>query len=175
MHISMSHIKHTVLAVMISMIVSHASTTPGHAHDYTVRGLTIDHPWARPTPGGSKLAAFYLKLVNKSKEDDTLLSATSDIGSKIEIHETAMTDGVAKMRRVDGGLPVSANSTVALEPAGLHLMVMGLTRSLKEGDRIPLTLNFQNRGIVQVKVNIETAPAGAASTDKEPAHDHHHH
>ena len=158
-----------LFAAIFSLVVSHLSVTPSSAHDYTVRGLTIDHPWARPTPGGSKIAAVYMKLVNKSGESDQLISARSSAGEKIEIHETSVVDGIAKMRRLDSGVPVPANKTVALEPSGLHIMVLGLTRSLKVGDRIPLTLTFKNRGDVDVKVNIETAPAA-----KEPAHHHHH-
>jgi len=157
-----------IIAAIFSLFVSHVVVTPSYAHDYTVRGLTIDHPWARPTPGGSKIAAVYLKLVNKSDEADTLVSARSSVGTKIEIHETTFVDDIAKMRRLDNGVPVAANKTVALEPSGLHLMVLGLTRSLKVGDRIPLTLTFKNRGEVNVKINIETAPA-----EKKPAHHHH--
>ncbi len=164
-----SIMKHVFIAAMFSVLASHLTATLGHAHDYTVRDLKIDHPWARPTPGGAKVAAVYLKLINKSNEADTLVSASSTLGTKIEIHETTLVDGIAKMRRRDSGLPVAAKSTVSLEPAGLHLMLLGLARPLKVGDRIPLTLTFQSRGAVEVKVNVEKAPAAA----KEPEHHHH--
>lgn len=173
---SLRNLNVCLAAIVLVVLHSAATVTAARAHDYTVRGLTIDHPWARPTPGGAKTAAFYLKLVNKSDEADTLVSAASERGAKIEIHETTVTDGVAKMRRVEAGLAVAANSTVALEPSGLHLMVLGLEQPLKDGDRVPLQLTFKNRGTVKVVVNVEVPKA--ASSDAKPAakaHEHHHH
>lgn len=142
---------------------------PATAHDYTVQGLTIDHPWARPTPGSSKVAAVYLELINNSDEADQLVSVTSDQSTKAEIHETTVVEGIAKMRRIAAGVQVPAKKTVSFKPAGLHVMLLGLSRPLKVGDRIPLTLTFKNRGAVQVKVNIETSPEADA-----PEHHHHH-
>jgi len=155
-------------AALVSLFSAPITAQAVCAHDYTVRGLTIDHPWSRPTPGKSKIAAVYLKLVNNSKEADTLLSATSEQSPTIEIHETTIVDGIAKMRRLEKGVSVAANATVSLEPSGKHLMLFDLARPLKVGDKIPLTLTFQNRGTVNVKVNIETSP-----DTKAPQHHHH--
>lgn len=169
------HMKTLVSYGVFAMTFALAQATPTVAHDYTVEGLTIDHPWARPTPGKSKVAAVYLSLVNKSGTGDTLVSASSPVAAKIEVHETSIADGIAKMRRLDGGLPIAAGATVKLEPAGMHLMLFGLSRPLKLEERIPLTLEFQKRGKVEVKVNIETAPEAKPDAKKEPAHNHEHH
>lgn len=159
--------------------VSAILSTSANAHEYMAKGLKIDHPWAKPTPGTSRVGAVYMKLVNASDNPDVLVAASSDVAERIEIHESTVVDNVAKMREITDGLTVPANDTVALAPSGLHLMVFGLKQPLKVGDAFDLELSFRDRGLVQVVVKVEAGQADSkphrGSSGDEGDSGHHHH
>jgi len=89
----------------------------------------------------------------------------------VEIHETVELDGgVMRMQRVDGGVAVPAGGRVAFEPGGRHLMVIGITVDLAEGDALPLVLEFERAGRVEVQARVER-PVHTGHTG-HGAHDH---
>jgi copper(I)-binding protein len=69
-----------------------------------------------------------------------------------------------KMRPLDKGLAIEPGKTVKLAPGGYHLMMMDLKSPLKQGDRVPLTLEFEKAGKVQVTLDVQAvgAPGPAA-------------
>lgn len=73
----------------------------------------------------------------------------------------SMTDGVMRMRQLEGGVPLPAGETVKLEPGGLHVMLIGLKQPLTEGQTLPLTLTFEEAGTLEVELAIEEREAGA--------------
>ncbi|BDA85975.1 hypothetical protein Sa4125_35170 [Aureimonas sp. SA4125] len=133
------------------------------AHEYTLGTLTIDHPWSRATPPSAKTGAGYMVLTNAGSEDDRLIGLSTPAAARTEVHEMSVTDGIMKMNAVEGGLVVPAGGSVALEPGGYHVMLMGLAKPLAEGDKVPLTLTFERGGQVNVVLNVgkiaEPAPA----------------
>lgn len=50
-------------------------------------------------------------------------------------------DGMMKMRKVEL-IDIPAGDTVELKPGGHHLMVIGLKKALKEGDKVTIALQF---------------------------------
>jgi len=66
----------------------------------------------------------------------------------------AMDGGVMKMRPVEGGLTIEPGKTVKLAPGGLHLMMTDLKSPLKQGDKLPVTLQFEKAGKVQVTLDV---------------------
>lgn len=134
------------------------------AHEYKVGDLTIEHPWARPTAGPNMLGAAYMTLKNGGKEADTLQSASSPGAGMVMIHQNIQgANGVMEMRHVEGGLTVPPGGTVALQPGGYHIMLMGLKHNLEEGKSFPLKLSFAHAGDVDVEVKIEKKPEAASS------------
>ena len=95
------------------------------AHEFKVGDLEIEHPWSRATPAGAKVAGGYFTIINKGSTPDRLLSISSDISDKAELHEMGVKDGVMTMRPVTGGLEIPAGGKVALAPGGYHLMFIG--------------------------------------------------
>ena len=79
--------------------------------------------------------AGYMKLNNTSDSDITLHYITSPVYDAVQIHSTIQKNGVAKMVHAKN-LVVPAKGSVALEPGGSHLMLMGPRRNIKEGDEI---------------------------------------
>ena len=69
------------------------------------------------------------------------------------------------MRPVENGLTIEPGKTVKLAPGGYHLMMLELKAPLKQGDKLPVTLEFEKAGKVAVSFDVEgigaQGPAGA--------------
>lgn len=134
--------------------------SPSLSHDYTLGDIDIGHPAARATPPGARTGAGYLTLTNTGAEQDRLLSVSGGIAERIEIHETTVVEGVARMRPLAEGLAIAPGATVALAPGGIHLMLIGLTAPLVEGERVPVVLGFEHAGEIEVDLAVEAMGAG---------------
>lgn len=136
-------------------------TTAAFAHGYKAGLIEIDHPWARATASSAPTGAAYFVLNNTGKEDDRLLSASTPVAEKAELHTHLMDNGVMKMRPVNA-IEVSPGSPTTLAPGGLHVMLTGLKQPLVKGKAFPLTLVFEKAGPTTVQVDVqgagETAP-----------------
>lgn len=114
----------------------------------TDSGITLRDPWVRVAAPGVPVAAGYVLIINAGATDDELLSASSPRAASVQIHETSMRDGMMRMREVDS-VRAPAHGRVALEPNGLHLMIMGLDNSLKTGGLLPIRLRFKRAGEIE--------------------------
>jgi len=136
-------------------------------------GVAVSEAWVRPTIGQGRVTAAYMRIQNLGSEADRLRSASSPRAARVEIHETTMTDeGVMKMRPIDGGLAIPAGESVLLTPGGAHVMVMGLDGDLPKGQALPLILEFEKAGTIEVSVPAGSAPS--ATDDDAAAADHSH-
>lgn len=121
--------------------------------------IAVEQPFARATPGGATTGAAYMTIDNKSSTEDRLMAASSEVAGKVQVHEMSMTNGVMKMREVEGGLAVPANGSVTLKPGGYHVMLIGLKKPLIEGQSFPLTLTFAKAGNISVTVPVKAMGA----------------
>ena len=141
---------------------------PAAADEVKAGDLVITQAWSRATPGGAKIAGGYLTIENKGAAPDRLMGGTGDVAAKIEVHEMATKDGVMTMRPLDKGLAIEPGKTVKLAPGGYHLMLMDLKGPLKQGDKVPLTLEFEKAGKVNLSLDVQgvgaQGPGGAAAT-----------
>ena len=153
----------TIVGVALSAALF---TAPLRAEDVKAGDLVITQAWSRATPGGAKIAGGYLTIENKGSTPDRLIRGSADISSKIEVHEMAVNNGVMTMRELDKGLAIEPGKTVKLAPGGYHLMLMDLKGPLKQGDKVPLTLEFEKAGKVTLSLDVQGVGAQA------PAHDH---
>jgi copper(I)-binding protein len=133
------------------------------AHDFRVKDLVINHPWARATVPGQKAGGAFLTIENRGTQNDRLLSAKApaDRVGHTELHTMSMEGNVMRMREV-AAIEVPAGQTVKLEPGGLHLMLMGLSSPLKAGEKLPVVLTFEKAGEVTVEVRVEAVSSAPA-------------
>ncbi|WP_407160120.1 copper chaperone PCu(A)C [Bradyrhizobium sp. STM 3557] len=127
--------------------------------------LVISQAWSRATPGGAKIGAGYLSIENKGSAPDRLVAVSGDAAGKIEVHEMAMNKGVMTMRPLEQGLTIDPGKTVTLAPSGYHLMMMDLKAPLKQGDKVPLTLEFEKAGKVAVTLDVQGVGAKGPGGD----------
>jgi copper(I)-binding protein len=101
-----------------------------------------------------------MKITNTGTTPDRLMSGSSDVAPKLEIHEMKMDNGVMKMRPVQEGLEIKPGETVELKPGSLHVMFVGLKNPLKAGDHVAATLVFDKAGSVNVEYDVLAMGAG---------------
>lgn len=145
--------------LLMLLTLSLALALPAAADDYMQGDLHIMAPWSRPLPAVSVNGAAYMTIMNMGSTADRLVSVSTPAAKKAELHNHFMEGGLMKMRPVEA-VEIAPGGSAALEPGGLHVMLMGLTQPLEEGKSFPLTLNFEHAGSVEVQVVIGV-PAGA--------------
>jgi copper(I)-binding protein len=144
------------ITVIVAVALAFIGSTPTFA-DHA--DIVVSQAWSRASPKGAKVAGGYLTIENRGAQPDRLLSATSVVASKVEIHQVLMQDGIMTMRPLDGGLAIPPGGTVTLAPGGNHIMFVGLTAPFEEGQRIPVSLNFERSG--RLDAIFEVGPVGA--------------
>ncbi len=131
--------------------------------------IRISDAWCPPTPPGAPTAAGYLTITNTGRAADRLTGASSPLAAQVQLHSMTTQGGVMRMRQVTGGLEVASGQAVAIQPGGeQHLMLIGLKRPLRAGDRAPVTLSFARAGAVRVDFAVHPQ---AAAMHPGP-HDH---
>ena len=121
-----------------------AASQSSHNHDH-------HHDADHEASGGT--SAAYMILRNPGNEAETLLAASSPAAATVEIHITTLDGDIMRMRPL-GELPIPPGESVILEPAGIHLMLIGLERELVAGEAIDLTLTFAKAGPRTISVPV---------------------
>ncbi len=136
-------------------IIASASPTPSsssNAADKSSAGadnqtlsssLEITQAWARPSVSTSNNSAIYMTIKNNSDNEHKLVSVSAiDAANKVEIHQTFTDEkGVSKMVTIDS-LVIPKQSTVIMQPGGIHIMLFNLKTPLAVGDKVKLQLKF---------------------------------
>jgi periplasmic copper chaperone A len=123
---------------LIAIIAFVLAVTPALAQSPGASSITVDAAWARATPGGAKTGVVYLTLANHGADADRLVGASTPVAEKAQLHSEFEANGVMKMRPL-AAIEVKPHEKTALKPNGMHLMLIGLKQSLKEGENFPLT------------------------------------
>lgn len=161
-----------------AVVIAFGLAAPANAESVKAGDLVISQPWARATPTGAKVGGGYLTIENKGAVADKLVGGSTNVASKLEVHQMSMSNGVMKMHPVEGGLTIGPGQTVKLAPGGYHLMMFDLKQPLKQGEKVPVTLEFEKAGKVAVSLDVQgigaQAPHAAAggAMMKMPDHSH---
>lgn len=122
--------------------------------------IDVAHPWSRPAPAGGN-GVGYVALTNTGKAPDRLVSVSTPVAQRVEMHRSMVMNGMAMMHPVEGGLPIPPGTTAVFAPGSYHLMLVGLKKPLAIGDHIPVTLKFDKAGEMTVQFLVETGRADA--------------
>jgi periplasmic copper chaperone A len=136
--------RRVLLMLLCAMLVACGQSEP--------RGAELrEPPFAHATPVGAEVAAVYLKL--SVAEADTLMSVTTPIADRIEMHSSSEENGMMKMRPMQR-VSLEAGKVFSFEPGGAHLMLIGLRQPLVAGMKFPLTLKFDRSGELMTQVAV---------------------
>lgn len=116
----------------------------------SVGQIKITKIWSRATPRGARVGAGYLTLRNQGSKADRLVSSTSEIAERVEVHVMRVSNGIMRMRRLAGGLEIGPGATIEFKPGGYHFMFVGLKRPIVKGESFRVSLVFENAGAVEL-------------------------
>jgi copper(I)-binding protein len=114
--------------------------------------VTVGEPWVRATVAAQKATGAFMTLT--STQNTKLIGVSSPVAGVVEVHEMKMDNDMMRMRQLPA-LDLPAGKPVKLAPGGYHLMLLNLKQPLKDGDKVPLTLEIEDAQKVRSKVVIE--------------------
>ena len=129
--------------------------------------VEVIDPWVRATVAGQPVAGAFMEL--KSPQAARLVGATTPAAKRVELHEMKHEGGVMRMSAVKR-LDLPAGRQVVLEPGGYHVMLMGLNAQAREGDRIPVTLTFEDRAGKRFTVDVQAPVRSLTASGAHPKH-----
>jgi periplasmic copper chaperone A len=161
----------TIFSALLMGVVSLSATAQIKTADVTVKDA-----WVRTTVPGQKGTGAFMSITAKS--DLRLVGASSAVAGVTEVHEMKMNGDVMQMRAVSG-LDLPAGKAVALQPGGLHVMLLDLKTALPKNTTVPLTLLFKDAKGVESKINLTlpvliVSPSAKADGDTTPMNQHKH-
>ena len=139
------------MTVFAGAVASAVFATSAMAEDM----IEIHDAYARSSGPTAVAGAAFMMIHNYADQDDRLIDARSDAAARVELHTHIIEDGVARMRRVEGGFTIPAGAGHILERGGDHVMFMGLNAPFEQGSEIAVTLVFENAGAIDVMVPVD--------------------
>jgi periplasmic copper chaperone A len=136
------------LTTFASLILAFAAAFGPSFATAQTSALVVQDAWIRKPPGVDT-AAVYFVLKNTSSRAVTIVGVTSPIAAHAMIHETSVAEGQSRMRAKER-IRVEPGKSVAFAPEGLHVMLMGIAKNLAVGDKVPLTLQLDHAGELEV-------------------------
>ena len=144
-----------VLAVILGGCVAPpaASSPQGSGQGAAAAKIQAVDAWARAGAAEMGNGAAYMILRNSGDTADRLVKAESDVAGAVELHKSSMEGGMMKMAPVEN-IEVPAKGQAELKPGGLHVMLIGLKRDLKAGEKIKLKLQFEKAGMQEIEAEV---------------------
>jgi copper(I)-binding protein len=127
-----------------------AACTAGESQPSTA--VLANRAWARAADSGAT-TAVYFTLVNAGATDDTLTGVATTDAASAEMHISTQHGSQMHMSPLRT-LPVPASDSVEFRPLGAHVMLIGLTRPLVEGDSLRLALTLGSGRTVPLVANV---------------------
>ncbi len=115
--------------------------------------LRIHDAWMPEVPPVARAVAGYMTLENHGDEPWVLIGAGSHRFDKVMVHSTVEESGVARMVHEDE-VVIPPGETVAFDPGGLHLMLIGPHKPLDRGESVDIILVFQGGAEVPVRFRV---------------------
>lgn len=134
-----------ILTLLLALFLA----APADAHSYKVGNVMVGHVWAAPTASNNTEA--YVSLLNRAPQNDQLVSVIAPTAQQAVIAS-------ADNQRI-GALDLPPNRPVLLKPGSVRIVIVGLDRPVRVGDKIKLTLNFARAGSVAVEALVEAGPS----------------
>ncbi|MDV7142106.1 copper chaperone PCu(A)C [Tropicimonas sp. TH_r6] len=118
--------------------------------------IEIRDAYARAAMPTAKAGAAFMQIVNTGTEDDRLVAVASGIAKKAELHtHIDAGDGIMQMVEVEEGFPVPAGGMHMLKRGGDHVMFMGLTGPMNDGESFSVTFTFEKAGEMVVEIPVD--------------------
>ena len=120
-----------------------AASAPLFAAGNAADNVTLGDPYVRLVPPGQNVTGAFVVFKNSDDKDHKVVKADSAAAKVAELHTHVNEGGMMKMRPVKD-IEIKAKSETALQPGGLHIMLIDLKQALKEGENVAITVTFED-------------------------------
>jgi copper(I)-binding protein len=138
-----------IFRILGIMLLAISFLNPAFANE---KDIMITDGWTRASV--TKTSAAYMQIKNLQNKDIVLVSVSSDIASLVELHKTVIENNISQMVPIDR-LVIPAHQNVILAPKGLHIMLIGLKKTLSDGEIVPITLHFENAPSITINTVVK--------------------
>ncbi|MDQ2078229.1 copper chaperone PCu(A)C [Marinimicrobium sp. ABcell2] len=150
--------------VCVMMVVMASVVQAGEAPKVT-QGVAISEAKVRVPMPGRDLTAAYFHVHNQRDQERFLVSVSSPIAERAELHSHSEVDGMMRMRREDK-VQIPAQGHQHFQPGGYHVMLLDLRRRPQTGESVELVLTFDDGSQLSVDAVAESV--------FDRRHDNHH-
>ncbi|HBF99638.1 MAG TPA: hypothetical protein DDW95_13915, partial [Alphaproteobacteria bacterium] len=119
-----------------------------------ISGLHFDDGWVRAAGPAARTAAVYGEIENHGDHPVVLTGVTTPAATHAQFHRSMLVDGVMRMRGVSEGISLPPHGEFSWRPGGDHIMLMGLTAPLAEGDIVPLRFTLADGAVLEVSARV---------------------
>jgi periplasmic copper chaperone A len=124
--------------------------------------IYVDKGYIRLGAAPNRPAAAYFTL-HGGASDATVISVSTEVAIKSEMHESMMQGNVSSMKPIDR-LPLPAESKIVFKPGGKHVMLFDVNPGIKPGRTTPLIFTFSDGQRIQYDAKViaagDPAPGG---------------
>ena len=146
----------TMIAAVLTVcaLLGSACTTPADHHEHPMaESVTLKNQWASSAEAG--LAAVFGTFANTGHHEARIVSGTSPVAGRVEVHEVVPdAAGDKTMRPKANGVTVPAGETRELIPGGDHLVLLELKQPLQPGADVPLTVVFEDGSTLPITAQV---------------------
>lgn len=153
-----------LVALALAPIFLLASVAPSTA---ATTEVAVSGAWVKASEysdhvGG--MTGVFAKITNKTNKTITLVGGTSSFAPMVDVHQVVN----GTMSHKPGGIQIAPGKTAILQPGGLHVMLMGLTKTILPGTTVDVKLNFKGAKSVSLKLTAKSVAAGAETYTPAP-------
>lgn len=139
-----------ILFVLATLLLAQTAS----AADLVARDARV-----RLMPPVAQSSAAYMTLKNTADSDINIIGVTTDAAASSDLHAMRMQDGKMVMFALDS-VSIPAHGEFSFAPGGFHIMLMGLSRPLHEGDVVNIVLHLADGGAFTVQAPVRDMRMG---------------
>lgn len=130
--------------------------------------LTAQDTWAKAADSG--MTAVFGVISNPTNRPIRVIAATTPF-APTQLHEVTNVDGQMVMKEKSKGFVIPAQGRLELKPGGDHIMLMKLSKPIKAGTQVPVTLVTSTGGMASFRAMGK--PFAGGSEQYDPGHGSH--
>ena len=117
------------------------------------KNVNVEQSYVRSAIQQQRNSAAFMNITNQGGQV-AIVYAKSPVAKIVELHTHIHDNGVMRMRKIEQ-IDLPTGKVIQLQPGGLHIMLLGLTRDLMPGDQIDVTLGFDDGSEKALKVPVQ--------------------
>ena len=120
----------------------------------TFKGLVLSEFWIKKVIANNNVTAGYIKIENKNKKNEHLISVEADFSKRTELHDMYIKNDIMIMKHLEEGVLIKSKSQLDFKPGSLHIMFIDLTKFQKKTKLQKVKFNFKNAGSIIINLSL---------------------